>query len=203
MSAKELDPYTKDALADNKEVSPQKKVETLNAIIKEVKTAMLTTRCPTGELHARAMTPCHGDKGHGLRFLFFANNASHKFDEINSDDHVNVSFYDHTNTDWASVAGKAKITQDRKLINEHWSPIVSSYFGDLGDGIHTGKADDPRISIIEVIPDEVRYWVSTSSAIGSALKAAYGAVTGNTNAPGELRTITKQEIQALAVVGIQ
>ena len=87
---------------------------------------MFTTRSPNGDLHARAMTPCtpqHGDSGHGLRFLFFANNTSHKFDEINSDDHVNVSFYDHTNTDWASVAGKARITQDRKLIEEHWSPL--------------------------------------------------------------------------------
>lgn len=100
----------------------------LKAIIKETKTAMLTTRSASGDLHARAMTPCSphsSDAGRGLHFFFFANNSSHKFDEIKSDDHVNVSFYNHTTTDWASVAGKAKITQDRKLIKEHWSSMYA------------------------------------------------------------------------------
>jgi general stress protein 26 len=86
---------------------------------------MLTTRSPHGDLHSRAMTPCaphESDPGHGLYFLFFANNVSHKFDEIKTDHHVNVSFYNYTTTDWASVAGKARITQDKKLIKDHWSP---------------------------------------------------------------------------------
>lgn len=34
-----------------------------------------------------------------------------------------MSFYNHSSTDWASVAGKAKISQDRKLIKEHWSSL--------------------------------------------------------------------------------
>ncbi|KZS98697.1 hypothetical protein SISNIDRAFT_472508 [Sistotremastrum niveocremeum HHB9708] len=190
----ELDPYTADA--ENHDLTPQKKIDGLREIIKTTKTAMLTTRAPNGTLHSRAMTPAspkHGD--HGLHFIFLGNNASHKFNEIENDSNVNVSFYDHSSTDWASVSGIAKVSQDRKLIQDHWSTFVSAYFGDLGDGIHKGDASDPRISVIEVIPDEIRYWVSTSNSIGKAAHLAYGAITGKGNAPGELRTITSQEIQ--------
>jgi hypothetical protein len=31
-----------------------------------------------------------------------------------------------------------------------------AWFGDLGDGVHKGDENDPRISLIEVTPDEVR-----------------------------------------------
>jgi len=194
MSGKDLDSYTHDA--ENKEITPQKKIDGLKALIKETKTAMFTTRTATGELHSRAMTPCaphHHDTG--LHFLFFGNNTSHKFDEIKVDEHVNVSFYNHSTTDWASVAGKAKITQDKKLIHEHWSSFISAYYNDLGDGVHTGKEDDPRVCIIEVIPDEIRYWVATSGSVGRAMNVAVGAVTGHSHAPGELRTLSYQEIQ--------
>jgi hypothetical protein len=71
---------------------------------------------------------------------------------------------------------------------------VSAYFGDLGDGIHRGDYNDPRVSIIEVIPDEIRYWVSTSNALSHGISVAVGAVTGKVSVPGELRTITSQEV---------
>ena len=37
-----------------------------------------------------------------LNFVFIANNASHKFDEIQNDSNVGVSFYDSKTTSWAS-----------------------------------------------------------------------------------------------------
>jgi len=193
-SQKVLDPYTKDA--ENTEMTPQKKIDGLKEIIKEAKSAMMTTRSSTGCMHSRAMTPCtpkHGD--HGLHFVFLGNNASPKFEEIQHDSHVNVSFYDKTSTDWVSVSGVAKVSQDKEMIKAHWSHFVSAYYGDLGDGIHKGDENDPRVSIIEVVPDEIRYWKSTSGSIGKVAHQAYGAVTGHGSAPGEMRTITSQEIQ--------
>ena len=53
--------------------------------------------------------------------VFIANKASHKFDEIQNDSHVNVSFYDENSTNWASYAGIARITQDKEKIAKHWS----------------------------------------------------------------------------------
>ena len=49
--------------------------------------------------------------------------AVHKFDEIENDSHVNVSFYDEKNTHWASYSGIAEFSQDKDLIAKHWSPL--------------------------------------------------------------------------------
>lgn len=71
---------------------------------------------------------------------------------------------------------------------------VSTYFGDLEDGVHKGNVDDPRISVISVIPDEVRYWVANKGTIGRVIEEGVGAITGRVATPGELRTITKLEV---------
>ena len=69
-------------------------------------------------------------------------------------------------------------------------------FGDLGDGVHKGDQHDPRVALIEVVPDEVRYWVATRGALGRAVDVAVSAVTGKGAAPGELRTLSKDEVRA-------
>ena len=158
-----------------------------------------------------------------LSLFFVANNASHKFEEIDADQNVNVSFCDPSSTTWASVSGHARISQDRELVRKHWSasyvvlPIppnyiykhqssngspgrLSTYFGDLKDGVHKGDENDPRVAIIEVIPDEIRYWVATKGAIAHAAATAVSVATGNvSSAPGEMRTITKTEVRTFAL----
>lgn len=129
----------------------------LRSIIKETKFGLLVSRNKDGHLHSRAMSPASHQ---GLVFSFIANEDSGKFDELDHDDHVNISFSDPSSTDWASVAGKARVTKDEKTIKELWNPLTKSWFGDLKDGVHTGEPGDPRIAIIQVVPDEVS---STSS----------------------------------------
>jgi len=188
----ELDPVT--AKAENKDATPQEKIQSLHKILAAAGTGMLTTRNEDGHLHSRAMVPCSPYGPTQVNLFFIANNASHKFEEIENDSHVNVSFYDGSTTSWASFAGIAKTTQDKDLINKFWHASLSSYFGDLGDGKHHGKQDDPRVSIIEVCPIEIRYWVAKAHALGRAAEVAYGALTGSGKAPGEFMTITSDEI---------
>ncbi len=150
--------------------------------------------------------------------MFIANNGSHKFDELENDAHVNVSFYNEKTTDWASYAGIAKISLDRELIQKYWSPMrvldplspfiscsnhvhvsfrlhrFAGYFSDLGDGVHKGDANDPRVALIEVIPEEIEYWLSKHGVIGRTIELAAAAVTGKGHAPGELRTISQLEV---------
>lgn len=57
---------------------------------------------------------------------------------------------------------------------------MSKYYGNLRDGVHNGDENDPRVSLIEVRPQEIRYWIITSDS---------GDV-----APGQLRTITQEEL---------
>lgn len=192
---KKLDPYS--AKAQNDNLTPREKVDGLHTIVKTVKTGMLTTRSADGHMHSRAMAPAGPVDPNQVNIYFIANRASHKFDEIENDAHVNVSFYDEKSTHWASYSGIAKISQDKNLIAKHWSTLTSAWFGDLGDGIHKGDQNDPRVAVIEVIPDEIRYWLSTSNMATKAADIVASAMTGKTSAPGELRTISKQEIQLI------
>ncbi|KAJ7925255.1 hypothetical protein B0H13DRAFT_1148759 [Mycena leptocephala] len=191
MSSSTLDPYT--ANAENTTLTPQEKIAGLHAILKSAKIGMLTTHGVDG-LHSRAMIPSSPFSDTQLTLVFIANNATAKFDEIKNDSHVNVSFCDTNSTSWASYSGTAKISQDKELIHKHFSSSMSAYFGDLKDGVHKGTADDPRVSVIEVVPDEIRYWVPTKGSIARVAEVAISSVTGKVTAPGELRTITQPEI---------
>ncbi|KDQ27787.1 hypothetical protein PLEOSDRAFT_1056316 [Pleurotus ostreatus PC15] len=188
-----LDPYT--AEAQNNDITPQQKILDLHTILKSVSSAMLTSRAADGQMHSRAMTPCTPQSDSQLTLVFIANNASHKFDELQNDVNVNVSVYNTSTTSWASFAGKAQITQDRDAVKKHWTSTVAAYFGDLKDGIHKGDENDPRVSIIKVTPEEIRYFLATKGTIGRNVGAMVGAVTGHVSVPGELRTISKNEIQ--------
>lgn len=71
---------------------------------------------------------------------------------------------------------------------------MSAWFGDLKDGVHKGDEHDPRVAIIEVIPDEIRYFSATKGTVGRALETGISVVTGGVSVPGELRTITSSEV---------
>ncbi|KAI0038514.1 hypothetical protein FA95DRAFT_1551217 [Auriscalpium vulgare] len=187
-----LDPYT--ANAQNDDITPAQKITDLHKLVESAKTGMLTSRASNGQLHSRAMTPAGPVSPTQVNLVFIANNASFKFEEFQNDSNVNVSFFDTSSTNWASFAGRAQIITDKAVIKQHWSSLTAAYFGDLGDGIHKGDENDPRVVAIEVIPDEIRYWVATSGAVGRSVKTAVASVTGKGSAPGELRTITKEEV---------
>lgn len=74
---------------------------------------------------------------------------------------------------------------------------ISSYFGDLGDGVHKGDENDPRVAIIKVVPDEVRYWLATSGSLSRGVQEIASAAQGKVTIPGEMRTITKEEVSTL------
>ncbi len=65
--------------------------------------------------------------------------------------------------------------------------------------MHKGDKNDPRVAVIEVIPNEIRYWQSSQTKVGQAMNVAVSAVTGKTAVPGELRTITKDEVSICAI----
>ncbi|SCZ89994.1 BZ3500_MvSof-1268-A1-R1_Chr9g10667 [Microbotryum saponariae] len=203
------DPYTAKAAST---ASPAEKIKELrDEVINSSKFAMLTTRSKDGTLHSRAMSPA-SDKG--LVFVFIANNESGKFDDLEHDENVNISFSDASSTNWASVSGKASILwhhcrtlsktmTDPESIKPFWNPALKAWFGDLG-GEKNGTYTDPRVSAIprlsarivqEVRPSEINYWVSTRTSIGQVLDVAKSALTGETAAPGHLRTISGSDLE--------
>lgn len=87
----------------------------------------------------------------GPDFLFLANAHSQKFKDIEANKEVNVSFQDTKSQDWISVSGTATTASNSDpRIKEVWSRGAAAWFGDVGDGVHDGSAEDPRMSLIEV-----------------------------------------------------
>lgn len=76
-----------------------------------------------------------------------------------------MSFYDPKTTNWISVAGTAKLNSNRDAIKKVWHSGVGVWFGDLGDGVHKGDENDPRVSLIEVIPEEVSWLVEVENML--------------------------------------
>ena len=85
---------------------------------------------------------------------------------------------------------------DKELVKKLYNPSLKAWFGDKGDGVHTGDATDPRMAVIEVKVDEIRHFHQVKTKIGTAVDVVASAITGNTAQPGEVRTITGEEIAA-------
>ncbi len=70
---------------------------------------------------------------------------------------------------------------------------ISAYFGDLDDS-HKGDENDPRVVVIEVVPKEVHYWLAKSGGISRGVQEVVKTAQGEISIPGELRTITAEEV---------
>lgn len=90
-------------------------------------------------------------KRSGPDFLYLANANSEKFSDLEKNKEACIIFQNSSNQDWISITGEAVTSSnDDPRIKEIWSKGVSAWFGDLGDGVHTGGAEDPRMKLIEI-----------------------------------------------------
>lgn len=133
---------------------------------------MLTTISNSGQLNSRSMAPVSTES---LDIKFIGNLASGKFDELNSNSQVNISFSNPSSTNWISISGEAKIItkeDDLEKIKDLWTKDLESWFGDLNDGVHRGDYKDPRVGLISIHSNEVRYFINTSTALGQAFEVS-------------------------------
>lgn len=90
-----------------------------------------------------------------------------------------------------------RVTDD-SLVAKLYNPTIKAWFGDRGDGIHTGGPEDPRMAVLEVVPDEIRHYHQEKSTLGFVGEVVAATVTGNTAAPGSIRTITREDLAGMA-----
>ena len=105
-------------------------------------------------------------------FWFFSSKESHKNSELGDDPRVQLLYANTSQSEFLTVYGKATILQDRKKIEEMWSPIVKAWFQE-------GK-DDPDLTLIKVVPESAYYWDSKDNKMISLLKIAASAISGKT-----------------------
>lgn len=115
--------------------------------IDEIEIAMMTTRRPDGHLVSRAMAT--QKRAAGADLWFVTCDDTPKLREIETDPHVNLSYYKDRTREWISVSGTASLSRDRAKIKELWAPDWEIWFSKDGDPRH-GTADDPRMVLIAV-----------------------------------------------------
>ncbi|MCJ1318395.1 hypothetical protein MMC15_003723 [Xylographa vitiligo] len=137
-------------------------------------------------------------KRNGPDFLFIANKHSKKFSDLEHDKTVEITFQNSSTQDWVSISGTATtVSNEDPRIKEIYNPALSAWFGDLGDGVHTGKPEDPRMALIEVQPKYISYWKSTVTTLGFVKEVGLGALTGQVANTGVQREFTEEDIKQM------
>lgn len=106
------------------------------------------------------------------RFWFLSASDSHKNQEIEQDSTVQLLFQGSAYSDFLSVVGTATISTDPARIDALWNPLLKAWF--------TEGKDDPRITVIEVTPQDGYYWDNKHGNAIAFVKTAFGAAIGQT-----------------------
>ncbi|KAL7624610.1 hypothetical protein AAE478_006177 [Parahypoxylon ruwenzoriense] len=176
------------------DVTLKEKVEALTKFISSCKFGMMTTRdCSSGKLVSRCMAVA-GMEGGDMDLIFTTNTESHKTDELKADRHTNISFCDGSGQ-WASIAGEASIETDREEVRRYYSPTLKAWLGDLGDGVHDGSRDDPRIGVLRVRTASATYAIMDKTLAGRVAEVAKGTLTGEPAGVNKLREISEDEVK--------
>ncbi|CAG8580390.1 13150_t:CDS:2 [Ambispora leptoticha] len=146
MSSIDTAKNTSNQVNAEKNVPLERKLDDLYKLIDGIKTCMMTTRRADGYLVSRPMYTRNRTPAADIWFI--GNNQSQKFDELHTDPHVNLAYYNGSTQEWVSVSGVAKVVNDDELVKTLYTPDCKTWFGDLGDGIHDGSTSDPRISLV-------------------------------------------------------
>lgn len=129
----------------------------------------------------------------GVDLIFHTNTESGKTDDIEADNEVNVSFLNSTG-EWASVSGEATVIADREIVRKYYSPSLRAWVGDLGDGVHDGGPEDPRIGVIRVVARTATYAIAVGTSLARGFEIVKSAATGQAAEVNKLRELTEQEL---------
>ncbi len=176
----------------NLDVPTARKLDGLYELIEGIDIAMLTTRRPDGHLVSRPMQA--QDRSGAADLWFVTDVESDKLDDLESDPHVNVSFYRDRSREWVSVSGIARVTQDRAKIHELYRPDWKGWFGDEG-GDRDGGPDDPRLALVLVEAHSVVYMKNDTPRPVVLFEVVKGMLTGQRPDVGETRVLEGSELR--------
>jgi len=197
LKASEINSQTDPSVAKQYDTTTDKKTQISDfyEIVDKLKIGLLTTlRKDIGPV-SRSMATSRRD---GPDFLYLSNMHSQKFKDLENSKNVQITFQDSSSQNWVSITGTAtKVSNTSELVKELYSPGVSAWFGDLGDGVHNGKASDPRMAVIKVEPTYIVYWRKNVSGLGFLKEVGMATLTGQVADTGDHREFTKDDIEGM------
>ena len=152
-------------------MSKQDNIDKVQAIVKDVKFAMMTTVNKKGDLHAWPMTTSETSIG-GKEIWFIGDKTSDVVKDIQDNKKIGLSYATQDDKNYVSVSANAELPTDKAKSEELWSPVYNAFFE---HGI-----DDENVQLIKVIPHGVECWISGSSTINMFKMAAAALQDGET-----------------------
>jgi general stress protein 26 len=143
-------------------------IDKFQALIKDVRMAMLTTVASDGSLRSRPMATLSSKFDGDL--WFFTADDSPKVDEIVDENHVAVAYSSPQKEEYVSVSGLASIVRDRERARALWTPFAKAWF--------PGGIDDPHLALLRVKVRAIEYWDSPSSKMVQLYGLAKAILTG-------------------------
>ena len=150
-------------------MNKQAQMDTIQAMVKDIKYTMMTTRNGENHLHSCPMNTTETSIG-AKEIWFIGHKPSETVDNIKQNPEVNLAYVTQESDKYLSISGSAELVEDEEKLNELWSVMYNAYF-------EQGK-DDPKVQLIKVVPHGAEYWAN-GNAIASAVKMAAAALTDN------------------------
>lgn len=141
----------------------------IKVLVKKASTCFFCTNIQSGRaFSARPMSVQKVDDDGNLWFLS-ANDSKHDM-ELQQDPHLQLLIQGSSYADFLNIYGVASIFADKEKIEELWDPMYKTWF--------TEGKDDPRISVIKVIPLEGYYWDTKHNMAVGFIKRMVAAAMG-------------------------
>lgn len=148
--------------------------EKIKKLAEEIDFCMMITDLKNEPFHVVPMSTKKVDEMGNIWFLSNANSSHNQ--NLKKDSRMHLIYSDKSKFQFLSVYAKATISQDKLIIRELYGSGDDAWF----DGI-----DDPNLTALKVMPNEVYYWDTKNGKLISLLKMASGAITGNEPDLGE------------------
>lgn len=167
-----MDSINKNQPESNKEnLIATEAIEKIKELTGKAKTCFFCTNSSGGPSNGvRPMTVQQvDDNGH---IWFLSADDSYKNKQIKIDPEVKLFFQGSAHSDFMYITGSASISKDKNKIEELWEPLYKTWF--------TEGKNDPRITVIGIIPAEGYYWDTVHGKAVAFLKMLAGAAIGKT-----------------------
>lgn len=161
------------------ETAQTQDLEKLRSLLKDIRIGMLTTLEPGGRLHSRPMATIEIEFNGEL--WFFTQAHAPKVDEVEREQHVNISYASEKDNRYASISGRAELVRDKARCAQLWNPLYKAWF--------PKGLDDPELALLKVTADRAEYWDAPSGAVVRVVGFAKALLTGQRYTPSENKKV--------------
>ena len=152
-------------------MTKQEQIDKIQAVIKDVKFAMMSTTNKKGDIHAWPMTTNEVNLNN-KEIWFIGDKSSDLVKDIKDDARIGLSYATQDEKNYVSVSANVELPDDKAKLEELWSPVYDAFFAN-------GKEDE-NVQLIKVVPHGVECWLSGSTVVNMFKMAAAALQDGKT-----------------------